>query len=126
MKKNNFTRTSLAVLVLSGSLFAVTGCGSSSDDAPPPATGTPPPTEPTGLVAFAPNGNLDVDVTWTDYGVPYVKADNMESLGFGVGFAFAQDNLCILADQIVKFNSQRALLRARCGARLWRFRESTH
>jgi len=108
MKKNNFTRTSLAVLVLSGSLFAVTGCGSSSDDAPPPATGTPPPTEPTGLVAFAPNGSLDVDVTWTDYGVPYVKADNMESLGFGVGFAFAQDNLCILADQIVKFNSQRA------------------
>src|SRR5690606_12973922 len=52
--------------------------------------------------------NISADVTWTNYGVPYVKADNLESLGFGVGYAFAQDNLCILADQIVKFNSKRS------------------
>lgn len=108
MKKNNFKRTSLATLVLCGSVLTMSGCGSSSSDDAPPTGVTPPPPEPTGLVAFAPNGNLDADVTWTDYGVPYITADNMESLGFGVGFAFAQDNLCILADQIVKFNSQRA------------------
>lgn len=45
---------------------------------------------------------------WTDYGVPYVKANNYESLGFGVGYAFANDNICVLADQIIKFNSERA------------------
>lgn len=108
MKKNNFKRSSLAALVLSSGILALSGCGGSSNDTSTPEPGTPEPTEPTGLVAFAPNGELSVDVTWTDYGVPYVKADNMESLGFGVGFAFAQDNLCILADQIVKFNSQRS------------------
>lgn len=61
-----------------------------------------------GVTAFAPNGQVSVNIRWTDYGVPYVKANNYESLGYGVGYAFAQDNICILADQVVKFNSQRA------------------
>ena len=29
-------------------------------------------------------------------------------MAFGVGYAFAKDNICILADQILKYNSQRA------------------
>lgn len=93
----------LALAAAMSSLTLV-GCGSSNDE---PAT--PPPTEPTGLVAFAPDGNLEADISWTDYGVPYIQADNLESLGYGVGYAFARDNICILADQIVKFNSQRAM-----------------
>lgn len=109
MKNNLFKRNLLTSLMLSSSVLVLAACGSSSSDTPPDSgePTTPPP--PTGLVAFAPSGELSADITYTDYGVPYVKADNMESLGFGVGFAFAQDNLCILADQVVKFNSQRAL-----------------
>lgn len=105
IKKSKF----MVPLLVAGGIFLLAGCGSSSDDAPatPPPSGGGPQPEP-GLVTFAPNGSLSATVTWTDYGVPYVNADNLESIGFGVGYAFAQDNLCILADQIVKFNSKRA------------------
>ena len=61
------------------------------------------------LTTFDTDGELTADITWTDYGVPYITADNVESMAFGVGYAFAQDNICILADQIVKFNSQRSM-----------------
>src|SRR5690554_3810342 len=110
MKTKQFKRNLLATMVLTGSVMTLSACGGDSTADTPPDNGavTPPPPVETGLVAFAPSGELSADVTWTNYGVPYVKADNMESLGFGVGFAFAQDNLCILADQVVKFNSQRA------------------
>ena len=37
-----------------------------------------------------------------------MKADNLESMAYGVGYAFLRDNLCVLADQIVKYNSERA------------------
>lgn len=75
-----------------------------------PTIPTPPPPvdpEPT-LVAFAPDGNVSADITWTTYGVPHIKADNLQSLGFGSGYAYAMDNACILADQMVKVRSHRS------------------
>ncbi|MDX1705373.1 acylase [Pseudidiomarina sp.] len=102
-KAQVFNRRLLATLLATGALMTLASCGSSSDEqvvvAPPP---------PTGLIAFAPDGNLDASIKWTSYGVPYITADNLESLGYGVGYAFAQDNICIIADQVIKFNSQRA------------------
>jgi acyl-homoserine-lactone acylase len=59
-------------------------------------------------VTFDDDGVLEVTITRTEFGVPHVEADNLESLGFGVGYAYAEDNLCLLADQIIKYNSQRA------------------
>jgi acyl-homoserine-lactone acylase len=44
----------------------------------------------------------------TSYGIPHVQADELASLGFGLGYAGAQDFVCILADQIVKVRSERA------------------
>jgi len=38
----------------------------------------------------------------TTYGIPHILADDMASLGFGEGYVFAQDNLCSLADQVVR------------------------
>ena len=72
---------------------------------------TPPPTPepaPEPIQAFDPDGTLSADIRWTTYGVPHVTADNLESMAYGVGFAFARDNLCVLADQIVKYNSERS------------------
>jgi acyl-homoserine-lactone acylase len=59
-------------------------------------------------VAFDDDGVLEVMITRTEFGVPHVEAGNLESLGFGVGYAYAEDNLCVLADQIIKYNSQRS------------------
>ncbi len=47
-------------------------------------------------------------ITWTTYGIPHIEADNLSSLAFGQGYAFASQNICILADQIVKVRSERS------------------
>lgn len=107
MAKQHFKRSLLATLVTSSTLVLV-GCGDGYDPAPVDDVVITNPA-PTGLISFAPNGQLAADITWTDYGVPYVNAENLESLGYGVGYAFARDNICILADQVIKFNSQRSM-----------------
>src|SRR5688572_16801727 len=45
----------------------------------------------------------------TSYGVAHISADDLGSAGFGQGYAFAQDHACVLADQIVKVRSERAM-----------------
>lgn len=44
----------------------------------------------------------------TGYGVAHVLADDVPSATFGQGYAFAQDHVCTLADQIVKVRSERS------------------
>jgi acyl-homoserine-lactone acylase len=42
------------------------------------------------------------DVRWTTYGIPHVKASDWGGLGYGYGYAFARDNLCTLAEDVVE------------------------
>jgi acyl-homoserine-lactone acylase len=44
----------------------------------------------------------------TSFGIPHVRAHDFGSLGYGYGYAFAQDNFCVLADRIVTVNAQRS------------------
>src|SRR3546814_4363074 len=44
----------------------------------------------------------------TAYGIPHIRAQDEASLGFGMGYAYAQDNLCMLADEMVTVNSRRS------------------
>lgn len=60
------------------------------------------------MIAFDPDGTLDARIRYTEFGVPHIEADNLESLAYGVGYAYARDNICLLADLIVRVNSQRA------------------
>jgi acyl-homoserine-lactone acylase len=48
------------------------------------------------------------EIRSTSHGVPHITAKDMGSLGFGEGYAFAQDHLCSLADQVVKVRGERA------------------
>lgn len=73
-------------------LFAVTaaasltGClgggGGSSSDVEPP-------------------GTFSAQIQRTEFGIPHVTAEDYKGLGYGVGYAFAQDNICSLAREIV-------------------------
>ena len=45
-------------------------------------------------------------VRWTSYGIPHVRASDWGSLGYGYGYAFARDNLCTLADDVVESNGE--------------------
>ncbi|MFI1170847.1 penicillin acylase family protein [Streptomyces melanogenes] len=44
----------------------------------------------------------------TEYGIPHVLAHDYGGLGYGYGYAFAQDNLCQLADQVVTLRGERS------------------
>src|SRR5579862_4187655 len=41
---------------------------------------------------------LRAEIRRTADGIPHILAKNWTSLGFGYGFAFAQDNLCTMAN----------------------------
>lgn len=47
-------------------------------------------------------------ITYTDNGVPHVKADSYLALGFGVGYEQATENLCTLSEQILKLKGRKS------------------
>ncbi len=49
-------------------------------------------------------------VRWTTNGIPHILADDIPSASYGQGYAFARLNGCILADQILKVRSERAMM----------------
>lgn len=67
-----------------------------------------------GLLGASPNQVIDQQASYeaqvrrTDGGVPHIKASDFASLGFGTGYAMAQDNLCLLAGQFLTFSGQRS------------------
>ena len=44
----------------------------------------------------------------TTAGVPHVKADTLGGMGYGYGYVFAEDNLCILEEEILTVRGERA------------------
>ena len=48
------------------------------------------------------------DIRRTGFGVPHIRADNERGLGYGIGYVYAQDNLCLLANEIVTVNGERS------------------
>ena len=44
----------------------------------------------------------------TSYGVPHIVADNFKSAGFGYGYVFAQQNICLYAEELVTLRGERA------------------
>lgn len=100
--RNRAVRSSCgAALVLLGGAM-LTGCfdGSSS------SSGSTEPELSTNL--FPADGKLEATIRRTEGGVPHIKADNLKSAAFGHGYAQAQDNVCLLAEAIVKARSERS------------------
>ena len=54
------------------------------------------------------SGNRSVTITRTTFGIPHITAENPESLAYGVAYAYAQDNVCMVADQLVTARGQRS------------------
>ena len=53
-------------------------------------------------------GPYEATIRRTAYGIPHIVADDAASLAYGTGYAFAEDHVCTLADQMVKVRSERA------------------
>lgn len=56
----------------------------------------------------APSGRMSAEIRRTAYGVPHVKADDYAGLGFGLGYAMAEDNLCEIMERHVTVAGERA------------------
>jgi len=46
----------------------------------------------------------NVDIRWTNYGIPHVKADDWGSLGYGFAYATAKDGICVFAREVARAN----------------------
>jgi len=57
--------------------------------------------------AIAANG-LRTEIRRTAHGVPHVTASDYAGLGYGIGYASAEDNLCELMDRMVTIRGERA------------------
>lgn len=51
---------------------------------------------------------ITVVIERTTYGIPHISSDNLSGLGFGSGYAQAQDHICVLAEGYVKVNGERS------------------
>jgi acyl-homoserine-lactone acylase len=89
---------SLGAVVLP--LLLAAGCG--DDDNSVRDGGTVPSTDAPALEPFK------ATVRRTTAGVPHVKADTLGGMGYGYGYSFAEDNLCILEEEILTVRGERA------------------
>ena len=83
-------------------LVLLTACSDSSNSPPPQPL--PPAPEP------EPEFELSAEIRRTEYGIPHVTADDWESLGYGFGYAYAQDNYCVTMREIVYASGRSAEL----------------
>jgi acyl-homoserine-lactone acylase len=59
----------------------------------------------TGAAAAAPDS---ARIVRTADGIPHVTADSWAGAGFGEGYAFAEDDLCVFANDVVTLDAQRS------------------
>jgi acyl-homoserine-lactone acylase len=64
------------------------------------------PEAPTDGVASA--LKYDANLRWTELGIPHIEAKDWGSLGYGMGYTFAEDNLCTLMEDIVTIRGERS------------------
>lgn len=53
-------------------------------------------------------GQVSAEIRRTTFGVPHILASDDRGLGYGIGYAYGQDNLCLLANEVVTVNGQRS------------------
>lgn len=52
--------------------------------------------------------HFSAEIRRTAYGVPHIKADDFGGIGYGFGYASAQDNLCEILDRMLTVRAERA------------------
>ena len=101
-KKSHPWRTALGLALVVAGGTSLSGCfdGSSSSSSP---------AQPDSSAKLFPaDGKLEARIRRTSGGVPHINADNLKSAAYGHGYAQAQDNVCLLAEAVVKARSERS------------------
>lgn len=92
MKRSNLSRHSLCGLF---SILAISACAFEENSRDPAA-------QP------AERKNYAADIRYAGYGIPHVLADDFGGAGYGAGYAYAEDNLCISAELAVTLRGDRS------------------
>jgi acyl-homoserine-lactone acylase len=85
---------------------SATVADSEPETTPPDTEATAPDTAPDVTIE---DFDYTANITRTSYGVAHIVADDWAGLGFGQGYAFAQDRACTLIDQVIKVRGERAM-----------------
>ena len=104
-------RPRFAALFLAPAVLVGACSSGGSGTTPVSGDATAPTTSPDGQVTAS--GDYAATIRRTEHNVPHITADDLGSLGFGYGYAFAEDQLCSLADVIVQANSEAASFHGR-------------
>lgn len=51
----------------------------------------------------------EATITRTTYGIPHIEARTWQGVGYGVAYAYAEDNLCLLAEEFATVAGERSL-----------------
>jgi acyl-homoserine-lactone acylase len=70
--------------------------------------------DPAATVAPA-GARYEVEVRRTALGIPHIRANDFASLGYGYGYAHAEDNLCVLQEDLITIRGERAKYFGRAG-----------
>ena len=76
-----------------GMALMLAACGKGRDPVPP---------------VPQPKPQLAAEVTRTSFGVAHIRADDFKSLGYGLAYAYAQDNVCMFADSLLTARGERS------------------
>lgn len=87
-------RVAVLGLVCAGLTAAFTGCSGDGGGA--------------RALSPLPANEFAAEIRRTTYGIPHIVARDEAGLGYGVGYAYAQDNFCVLADEIITVNGERS------------------
>src|SRR5689334_17494044 len=88
----------IAGIATAGSLaLALLAGGSAAGAAPSPTVSAP-----------AAGGPLDATIKRDAHGIPNIIGDNFADVGFGYGYAIAQDNICELAESYITVRGERS------------------
>lgn len=63
---------------------------------------------PTVDEGSAASPRFTAEIRRTAFGVPHIKAEDMGGIGYGYGYASAQDNVCEIADRLLTVSGERA------------------
>ena len=69
------------------------------------------------------SGAYEAAITRTTYGIPHIVADTWQGVGYGVAYAYAQDNVCMLAEEFATVAGERSLHFGPEGTSVLGFRE---
>lgn len=61
------------------------------------------------LAVHAKGSRYAASIVRTTHGIPHVTAKDWRGIGYGVAYAYAQDNLCMLAEEFVTVAGERSL-----------------